>query len=86
MPTKGLTAKQFLKEQGIDLKLTTLIIVIDGHMRQPDLVNLLEQFASKKCLEVMYPSEKPDIVGKPANELKTLKNPKNPPDEYFSPY
>jgi hypothetical protein len=45
-----LTAKEYLKEQGIELNATTLICFIEGYMRQPDLCVLMENYA-KHVLE-----------------------------------
>lgn len=46
-----MTPEKFLEEQGIDLKQTALLCVIDGFMRQPDLCALLNQFAEIKVKE-----------------------------------
>ena len=46
-----MTPEEFLKEQGIDLNQTTLLCVIDGYMRQPDLITLMNQFAEIKVKE-----------------------------------
>lgn len=37
-------AKKFLEEQGMKLETTSVLTVIDGCMRQPDLCNLLESY------------------------------------------
>ena len=46
-----MTPEEFLKEQGIDLNQTALLTVIDGFMRQPDLCNLMNQYADIKVKE-----------------------------------
>ena len=46
-----MTPEDFLKEQGIDLRQTALLTVIDGFMRQPDLCALMNQFAEIKVKE-----------------------------------
>jgi len=40
-----ISAKEYLKEQGIELNATSLICFIDGYMRQPDLCLLMENYA-----------------------------------------
>ena len=37
-------AKKFLEEQGIKLETTSVLTVIDGYMRQPDICTLLEDY------------------------------------------
>jgi hypothetical protein len=46
-----MTPEEFLKEKGIDLNQTALLTVIDGFMRQPDLCDLMKQFAEIKVKE-----------------------------------
>lgn len=46
-----MTPEKFLVSKGIDLKTTSLNCVIDGHMRQPNLCQLLEEFAQIKQSE-----------------------------------
>jgi hypothetical protein len=48
-----ITAKEYLKEQGIELNATTLICYVDGYMRQPDLCLLMENYA-KHILEQQH--------------------------------
>lgn len=47
-----LNPEEFLKTMGIELKTTTLISCIDGHMRQPNLVNILEEYHKAKLSEL----------------------------------
>jgi hypothetical protein len=49
-----ISAKEYLKEQGIELNATSLICFIDGYMRQPDLCLLMESYA-KHILEQQQP-------------------------------
>ena len=49
-----ISAKEYLKEQGIELNATSLICFIDGYMRQPDLCLLMENYA-KHILEQKQP-------------------------------
>jgi hypothetical protein len=43
-----MSAEEFLKQEGIDLKKTSLICVIDDVMKQPSLVYLMEKYALEK--------------------------------------
>jgi len=40
-----LTPGEYLKSQGIDLELMTTLAVVDGCLRQIDIVHLMEQYA-----------------------------------------
>ena len=44
-------AENFLASKGIDPKNTTLICYIGGAMRQPLLINLMEEYAYLKVLQ-----------------------------------
>jgi hypothetical protein len=44
-------AKTFLESKGIKLESTTLITYIEGAMRQPDLINLMEEYAYIKQIQ-----------------------------------
>lgn len=43
-----MTAKEFLNQNGIELEKTTLIVYYDGAMRQPNLCELMEEYAIVK--------------------------------------
>jgi hypothetical protein len=43
-----MSAEEFLKQEGIDLKKTSLICVIDDVMKQPSLIYLMEKYALEK--------------------------------------
>lgn len=43
-----MSAEEFLNQEGIDLKKTSLICVIDDVMKQPSLVYLMEKYALEK--------------------------------------
>jgi hypothetical protein len=49
-----MTAKEFLESEGIDLKKTALITVIDDCMRQPDLCVLMEKFLESSKNKAEY--------------------------------
>jgi hypothetical protein len=46
-----MTPKEFLESKGMNLDTTTLISVIGGFSRQPDLCLLLEQYYEEKTKE-----------------------------------
>jgi len=46
-----LTVEKFLEEQGIELKATSLICYIDGAMRQPNLIALMDGYHQAKTTE-----------------------------------
>jgi hypothetical protein len=48
----NMTAKEFLEANGIDLNTTVFSTVIDGYMRQPDLITLLDTYADCKIKEL----------------------------------
>lgn len=50
----GITAKDYLESKGIFLENTTMVSFIDGAMRQPDLVSLMEEYARLKIKEMDY--------------------------------
>lgn len=50
--TKQLTAEQFLREQGIELNATQLLSFIEGYMRSPNLVWLMENYHKAKLAEL----------------------------------
>lgn len=47
-----MSAEEFLKKEGIDLKKTSLICVIDDVMKQPSLVYLMEKYALELVREL----------------------------------
>lgn len=49
-----MNAKQFLEFKGILLQNTTLITYLDGALRQPDLLELLEEYSRIKIKEMDY--------------------------------
>ena len=49
---KQLTAEQFLREQGIELNATQLLSFIEGYMRSPNLVWLMENYHKAKLAEL----------------------------------
>ena len=49
---RQLTAKQFLREQGIELNATQLLSFIDGYMRSPDLIWIMETYQKAKLAEL----------------------------------
>lgn len=50
----NLTPELFLAMQGIELESTVLNTFIDGCVRQPDLCNLMEDYAKMKIQELDY--------------------------------
>lgn len=46
-----ITAKQYLEAIGVDLKKTTFLTVIDGHLRQVDILYIMECYAEEKVIE-----------------------------------
>ena len=49
-----MSAKEYLEAKGIVMENTTLISFIDGAMRQPDLISLMEEYAKLKIQEMDY--------------------------------
>lgn len=49
-----MNAQQFLEFKGILLQNTTLITYLDGALRQPDLLELLEEYSRIKIKEMDY--------------------------------
>lgn len=49
---RQLTAEQFLREQGIELNATQLLSFIEGYMRSPNLVWLMENYHKAKLAEL----------------------------------
>lgn len=49
-----MNAKQFLEFKGILLQNTTLITYLEGALRQPDLLELLEEYSRIKIKEMDY--------------------------------
>jgi hypothetical protein len=47
-----MTAEQFLQANGIDLNTTVFSTLIDGFMRQPDLITLMDSYAAQKIREL----------------------------------
>lgn len=47
-----LTPESFLESKGIILKTTALFTIVDGYIRQPDLVTLLREYANQKIHEL----------------------------------
>lgn len=50
----NLTPELFLAMQGIELESTVLNTFIDGCVRQPDLCNIMEEYAKMKIAELDY--------------------------------
>lgn len=50
--TKQLTAQEFLRQQGIELNATQLLSFIDGYMRSPDLIWIMETYHKAKLTEL----------------------------------
>jgi hypothetical protein len=50
----NLTPELFLAMQGIELESTVLNTFIDGCVRQPNLCNLMEEYAKMKISELDY--------------------------------
>lgn len=48
MVQSSITPEEYLQNIGIDLNTTTLLSVIDGHLRQVDLIHLMNDYASIK--------------------------------------
>lgn len=74
----NLTPKDFLKSKGIKLKTTTLLSVVDGYMRQPDLCLLFEEYATLKTQE-FFEKEFLKFMERKMNEKKDSDNPLPPP-------
>lgn len=51
-PIKRLTAEEYLLSKDINLKSTALLTIIDGYMRQPNLLLLLEEYADLRIKEL----------------------------------
>ena len=49
-----MNAKQYLESQGLNMKLTTLIAVIENKICKPDLIHLMEEYAKIKIAELDY--------------------------------
>jgi hypothetical protein len=47
-----MSAEEFLQANGIDLHTTAFSTVIDGYMRQPDLITLMDTYAAQKIKEL----------------------------------
>lgn len=45
-------AEEFLRANGIDLQTTVFSTVIDGFMRQPDLLSIMDAYAAHKIKEL----------------------------------
>ena len=43
-----ITPEEYLQSLGIDLKTTTLLSVVDGHLRQVDLICIMNEYADTK--------------------------------------
>ncbi len=46
-----ITAEQYLCSIGIDLKKTTFLTVLDGHLRQVDILYIMECYGEEKVIE-----------------------------------
>jgi hypothetical protein len=46
-----ITAKDYLEGIGVDLTKTTFITVLDGHLRQVDILYIMECYAEEKVRE-----------------------------------
>lgn len=49
-----MNAQEFLTYKGIELQNTTLITYLDGALRQPDLLELMEEYSRVKIKEMDY--------------------------------
>jgi protein-tyrosine-phosphatase len=49
---KIMSAEEFLQANGIDLHTTVFSTLIDGFMRQPDLITLMDTYAAQKINEL----------------------------------
>jgi len=63
---KNLTAKEFLSQQGIELNATQLLSFIDGYMRSPDLIWIMETYHKAKLAEL-------DLKISQINDLEFIK-------------
>jgi hypothetical protein len=52
LPSNKLTAKNFLSENGIEMEATQLLSFIEGYMRSPDLLWLMEEYHKAKLKEL----------------------------------
>jgi hypothetical protein len=52
----NISAEQFLEAKGMKLESTCLITMVDGFMRQPDLLSLMDEYARLKIKEMDYKS------------------------------
>ncbi len=48
IPSNKLTAKEFLSQNGIEMEATQLLSFIEGYMRSPDLLWLMEEYHKAK--------------------------------------
>ena len=44
----AITPEEYLNSIGIDLNTTTLLSVVDGHLRQVDLIHIMNEYALMK--------------------------------------
>jgi hypothetical protein len=51
-PKKKITAKEFLSSHGIEMEATQLLSFIEGFMRSPDLLWLMEEYHKAKLKEL----------------------------------
>ena len=49
-----MNAQEFLESRGMELQSTCLITMVDGFMRQPNLCELMEEYAKLKIKEMDY--------------------------------
>lgn len=61
-----MTAAQFLESKGLNLNTTSIVTVIDGYLRQPDLCLLMEEYAKLKIQEMDFKAS----YGLPEEETK----------------
>lgn len=52
LPSNKLTAKDFLSQHGIEMEATQLLSFIEGYMRSPDLLWLMEEYHKAKLQEL----------------------------------
>jgi|LakMenEpi13Oct10_1017325.scaffolds.fasta_scaffold08449_1 hypothetical protein len=48
MAQSSITPEEYLQSIGIDLNTTTLLSVVDGHLRQVDLIHIMDNYAILK--------------------------------------
>lgn len=57
-----MNAESYLKTLGIELEKTTLVVNIDGVNRQPDLCEIMEDYAKKKFEQLINTIDSPIAI------------------------